>query len=392
MKVAIVTPGGISRDGRHDVIPALLALTSELARRHAVHVFAIGGPGAVSRYTWGGAAVHQLGDPATVDASGPAHRAGRLLRVGGQLWRELRSAQSRGGGFDVIHALWATDPGLLAGLFGRVLRAPAVVSVAGGESVWLPDIGYGGARSRVNRARTAVVLRGAAAVTIGSEFARALLPRRVRERAQVVPLGIDFTAHAAPPAPRPGPPWRLLHVGSINRVKDHRTLLSAFARVAARFADVTLDCVGEDTLHGEIQALAAGMGVASRVRFHGFVPNDELAPLYRAAHLHLVSSRYESQSVAVLEAAAAGLATVGTAVGLLPTLAALAPAAAQTVDPGDAAALAAAVCDLLGDETRRLAMAASAQAFARAHDARFTARAFEDIYRRVASRADDSAR
>ena len=219
---------------------------------------------------------------------------------------------------------------------------------------------------------------------------RALLPRRVRERAQVVPLGIDFAAHAAPPAPRPGPPWRLLHVGSINRVKDHRTLLSAFAQVAARFADVTLDCVGEDTLHGEIQALAAGMGVASRVRFHGFVPNDDLAPLYRAAHLHLMSSRYESQSVAVLKATAAGLTTVGTAVGLLPTLAALAPAAAQTVAPGDGAALAAAVCDLLGDETRRLAMAASAQAFARAHDARFTARAFEDIYRRVASRADDS--
>ena len=127
------------------------------------------------------------------------------------------------------------------------------------------------------------------------------------------------------------------------------------------------------------------LDMGARVRFHGFVPNDELAALYRAAHLHVVSSRYESQSVAVLEAAAAGLATVGNGRRVAATLA-LAPDAARTVAPGDAAALADAVCELLGDEPGGVAMAAGAQAFARAHDARFTAGAFEEIYRRVASR------
>ena len=113
------------------------------------------------------------------------------------------------------------------------------------------------------------------------------------------------------------------------------------------------------------------------------MPNDELAALYRGAHLHVVSSRYESQSVTVLEAAAAGLPTVGTAVGLLATLA---PDAARTVPPGDAPALADAVGELLADEPARLEMGARAQAFARAHDVRFTARAFEAIYGRVAGR------
>ena len=160
-------------------------------------------------------------------------------------------------------------------------------------------------------------------------------------------------------------------------------LLAAFARVAAREDDVTLDCAGEDTLSGEIQAHAVALGLGARVRFHGFVPNDELAALYRGAHLHVVSSRYESQSVAVLEAAAAGLATVGTAVGLLP---ALAPDAASIGAPGDAAALADAVVRLLGDAAGRAAMGARAQAFARAHDARFTASAFEATYERVAGR------
>ena len=57
MKIALVTPGGFSPDGRFDVIPALLALTAELARRHDVHVFAFGGRGQAVRYPSGGASV-----------------------------------------------------------------------------------------------------------------------------------------------------------------------------------------------------------------------------------------------------------------------------------------------------------------------------------------------
>ena len=383
MKVAVVTPGGFSPDGRYDVIPALLALTAELARRHDVHVFAFGGPGGVVRYPARGASVHLLGEPARGQAHpGPGERARRLLRAGQSCggscgwrgWPAASMSSTRCG--RPIRARWR-------GLFGRVLRVPVVVSVGGGEVVWLADIGYGGAGTRVGRARTAAVLRAAAAVTIGSDTARALLPRPARARAQVIPLGIDVDRMAAPPARAPGPPWRLLHVGSVNRVKDHRTLLAAFAQVAARHGDVTLDCAGEDTLGGDIQAHARAVGVDGRVRFRGFLPNDELAALYRAAHLHVVSSRYESQSVAVLEAAAAGLPTVGTAVGLLPTLA---PAAALTVPPGDATALAHAVTDLLADEPARLAMGARAKVFARAHDARATAGAFEAIYSGVARR------
>ena len=120
-------------------------------------MFAFGGRGEVVRYPWGGASVHLLGEPARIEPPArPGERARRLLRDGAQLWRELRLAGATGR-FDVVHALWATDPGALACLFGRVLRAPVVVSVGGGEAVWLADIGYGGAGTRVGRARTAAV-------------------------------------------------------------------------------------------------------------------------------------------------------------------------------------------------------------------------------------------
>ena len=127
-----------------------------------------------------------------------------------------------------------------------------------------------------------------------------------------------------------------------------------------------------------MQALARRLGIAERVRFHGFVANDQLGPFFHRAHLNLVTSRYESQSVSVLEAAAAGLPTVGTAVGLLTTMA---PVAAfrrfrpviRTRWPQQ--------CSLLLDQPRRQLMGDAAQAFARAHDVTNTARAFDDIYR-----------
>jgi glycosyltransferase involved in cell wall biosynthesis len=50
------------------------------------------------------------------------------------------------------------------------------------------------------------------------------------------------------------------------------------------------------------------------------------------------------------------------------------------VPPADPGALAGAISALLGDGARREAMGAAAQAFAREHDAAWTARAFEGVY------------
>ena len=189
---------------------------------------------------------------------------------------------------------------------------------------------------------------------------------------------MDGSRFAAPAARPAGPPWRLVHVANLNTVKDQPTLLAALRRAVDRLGDVHLDCVGEDTLHGQMQARARALGLEAHVAFHGFVPQDQLAAFYRRAHLHVLSSRHESQAVVVLEAAAAGLPTVGTRVGLVDTLA---PHAAVAVGIRDAAALGDVIIALLRDQPAREAMGAAAQAFARAHDLAWTARRFEEIYR-----------
>jgi glycosyltransferase involved in cell wall biosynthesis len=373
MKLGLVVPGGFDPSGRAGVIPALLALTRELAQRHDVRVFASGSFGGAASYRLHGASIHQLG------GAGPGRGGPGLPGLTAALARWIRDVQ-RSGRLELLHAFWADDAGLLAVLAARWLGIPSVVSIGGGEVVWLPEIPYGGAGTVGGRLRVRMALGLAGAVTAGSRFAAERMPASAAARVRLVPLGVpcDDGGGGGGGVARPGgPPWRMVHVASINRVKDHETLLAAFRRVVDRMGDAELDWVGEDTLGEQAQRRAQELGLGARVRFHGFVANDMLPAFYGGAHLHVLSSRYESQGVVVLEAAAAGLPTVGTAVGLLPELA---PRAARCVPPGDAAALADAICALLADTAAREALGAEAQRFARAHDAAWTARAFEEIY------------
>jgi len=114
------------------------------------------------------------------------------------------------------------------------------------------------------------------------------------------------------------------------------------------------------------------------VAFHGFQPADALGAFYARAHVHVVSSRHEAASVAMLEAACAGVPTVGTAVGYAADWAAEGRAVAVPVRDADALALE--VVRLIADPERRQRIAARAREWTLAHDADWTAGQFERIY------------
>lgn len=370
MRVALIVPAGVGRDGVHLVIPAILDLVEALAARHGVLVAALEQEPQPAAYGLRGARVVCLGQdgPRGLRA---ARRYARLISVLAPFRPE------------VVHTIWLGGTSSLGLAAGLALHTPVVASLGGGELVGLPEIGYGGRLDRGTRLHAELAMRGAAAVTAGSSYALAPLRAR-RPDARLVPLGAA-AAGPPPPAERPaGPPWRLLHIASINRIKGPAVLLRAVAaaRDALRAATghpepLALDWVGQDVLGGEAQALARALGLAGAVRFHGWQPHARALALCREAHLYLQASLHESQGVAVCEAAAAGVPTVGTAVGLV---AELAPAAAAAVPPGDAAALGRAVAAALLDPARREAMGRAAQAWARAHDAAWTAAEFTQIY------------
>ncbi len=361
MKIALIVPGGVDRSGTHRVIPALLALIRRLASRHEVHVYALQQENAPGEWELCGAKIHNIGSGYT-----------RLRAMRAVLAQHERAP------FDVVQSFFSGTPGLIAAAAGRFLGVPSLIHVAGGELVAFSDLAYGGRLSWRGRIRESLVLRAASMVTAPSEPMLAALTR-LKVKAQRVPLGVDRDLWPCrlPVSRQAGEPARLLHVGSLNKVKDQQTLLRAFALLVVRGADAQIDIVGEDTLHGEIQAQAASLEIEGHVRFHGFLTQKRLRPLMEKAHLLVVSSRHEAGPIVLLEAAIAGVPTVGTAVG---HIAEWAPGAALAAHIGDFAELAGLIGALLADEPRRLRVAAEAQRRALQEDADFTALRFEGIY------------
>ncbi|TAM61559.1 MAG: glycosyltransferase [Rhodanobacter sp.] len=363
MKLALVVPGGVDRSGEFRVIPALLALIERLARTHEVHVFALRQEAAAARWELAGATVHNIGDGWT------------RLRAIAAIRTEHRRAP-----FDLVHAIFSGSCSLVAVAAAKLLRLPSLVHVAGGELVALHAIDYGGRRKWKGRLREAVVLRGADVITAASAPIIDSL-RALGREARRVPLGVDLRAWPPlAPRERSARPARLIHVASLNRVKDQPTLLRALAALAESGLEFQMEIVGMDTLQGEMQRLAGQLGLERCVRFLGFKTQCELRPIMESADLLVMSSLHEAGPLVVLEAAAAGVPTVGTAVG---HIAEWAPAAALAVPVGNAPALADAIHRMLDDEELRLRLAATAQCRTIREDADHTARAFEALYRRL---------
>ncbi|HEY7871450.1 MAG TPA: glycosyltransferase family 4 protein [Rudaea sp.] len=365
MKLALVTGGGVDRSGEYGVIPVLLALIERLSRAHEVHVFALLQEPVAGCWKLAGATIHNIGSGQTIVRGIAAIRA------------EHRRAP-----FDLVQAIFSGPCGLIAVAAAKLLRLPSMVHYTGGELVAIRDIGYGGQLNWKGRLSERLTLRGADIVTATSAPIVDEL-RAFGVRARRVPLGVDLRKWP-PLAPRPRRegPARLIHVASLNRVKDQTALLQALARLEQTGVEFELDIVGVDTLRGEMQKLLRQLDLGGRVRFLGFKTQRELRPVMESADVLVMSSRHEAGPAVLLEAAVAGVPTVGTAVGHIVEWA---PSAAMAVPVANPERLADAIHTMLADEALRLRVARAAQCRALSEDADHTARTFEALYQRLAN-------
>lgn len=365
MRIALVVPGGVDRSGEYRVIPALLSLIGRLSVRNDVQVFALNQEVQAGEWELAGAHIYNIG---------LGHTVLRAVRTVCTVHRSMP--------FDLVHAIWSGWCGLVAVTAGKILRIPSLIHVAGGELVAIPEIAYGGRLTWHGRVREALTLRAASVVTAASAPVIASLGK-LGLSAQRVPLGVDLSAWPPrDPVHRDrGRPARLIHVASLNRVKDQSTLLRALELLQRSGSSFEMDVIGEDTLHGEIQSMAARLGLLGNVSFRGFLTQRQLRPFIEAADLMILSSQHETGPLVLLEAAVAGVPTVGTSVG---HIAEWAPDAAMAVSVGDWAALADAIGLLLEDEDLRLRIAHEALRRAVREDADYTAECFQSLYATLA--------
>jgi glycosyltransferase involved in cell wall biosynthesis len=140
----------------------------------------------------------------------------------------------------------------------------------------------------------------------------------------------------------------VLSVGSREPGKNRARLLRAIALLRDQGLDCALAVVGQQAWRFEDETgLVQRLGLAERVRFLGYVPDDDLPALYSAATVFAYPSLYEGFGLPVLEAMACGTPVVTSSVS---ATAEVAGDAALLIDPRDTQALAGAIGHLLSDE------------------------------------------
>ncbi len=192
--------------------------------------------------------------------------------------------------------------------------------------------------------------------------------------ARAISCGIDL-AHYATRRTVGGTDISVLFVGRLDREKNVGELLRAVAAVPAARAEI----VGDGSCRKALADEAERLGVAGRVRFRGFVGDEDLVRAYREADVFCMPGTAELQSLATMEAMAAGLPVVAADAMALPHLV-RSGVTGFLYPPGDVERLAAALRWLGNGVTRALMGQAGRLAVAR-HALAGTLDAFEDVYR-----------
>ncbi|MAG35732.1 MAG: hypothetical protein CL878_05740 [Dehalococcoidia bacterium] len=161
-------------------------------------------------------------------------------------------------------------------------------------------------------------------------------------KVRVLNPGVDLQRLApsgrADPISAGGPQDTLLFVGTITARKGVHELLEAFARTQARRKGTHLVLVGQNRSAYARQAIqrARQLDIARQVIFAGPLPDKQLMMCYRRARAVVEPSHLEGFGFPVVEAMAAGIPCVASAIGPLQEVT---DGAALLVPPGDVPAL-----------------------------------------------------
>jgi glycosyltransferase involved in cell wall biosynthesis len=270
---------------------------------------------------------------------------------------------------DVIHVQQALYPAAAMTLVARGVRKPLVVRNSGSSvhgAVQLMS------RLPLGRVSLGMIGRYATTISLSPEMTlemRAAGFRMVHEipNGVVMPAVVDRQAARRALGIAESTPI-VLYAGRLEREKGTALLAAAWPLV--RTPGAQLIVAGDGSERNMIADLA-------RVRIDGFV--TDIAAYYAAADAFVLPSESEGISNALLEAMAAGLPVVATAVGGNRQVVA-SPEIGVLVPPGDADAMARSLDDLLSARARATQIGAAAREHVRAH---WSFDAMVDAYERL---------
>jgi glycosyltransferase involved in cell wall biosynthesis len=133
------------------------------------------------------------------------------------------------------------------------------------------------------------------------------LPKWAQAKAVYLPENaIDPMRFSRLAAHAEGGPLRAAFVGRLVPYKGPDMLIEAAAPML-RDGRLVLDIVGDGPMMGDLRAQATGLGVADRVRFHGWLAHEVVQDVLASCHLFAFPSVREFGGGVVLEAMALGV-------------------------------------------------------------------------------------
>lgn len=225
-------------------------------------------------------------------------------------------------------------------------------------------------------------------VTVPSQFSVTMLQAHgLRVPVQAIPCGIALDAFQFDPALdrqairrrfglTTGNPL-LLYVGRLDKEKNVEVLLRGLALLQP--APLTLVLAGRGAQETEIKHLAGALGIRDRVHFLGQVEHADLPALYNAADMFVMPGRFESFSIATLEAMSCGLPVLAAQAGALPEW--VSPGVnGYLFQPDSPADVARYMAQLLADADRWAVMGAASAARAQRFSLDGMALAYQQVY------------
>lgn len=259
-------------------------------------------------------------------------------------------------GVQHIHAHFANHPALAAFLVHRLTGIPYSFTAHGSDL-------------HVDRRMLPEKVREAAFVVTVSRYNRELIVEEcgkdAGEKVAVVHCGVDPSAFGPSPARwEEDGPVRVVCVGSLEEVKGHRFLVEAMELLEERRVPVECHLVGDGPLRHRVAEQVEAAGLSHRVRLRGGLPRHQVARILADGHVAVQPSRptrsgkREGIPVALMEAMAAELPVVASAVSGIPELVCNGESGIL-VPPGEPRPLAEGLERLARDPSLRLRMGAA---------------------------------
>lgn len=239
--------------------------------------------------------------------------------------------------FDVIHSHMSYPSGYVGLLLGRHLKKPVITTLHGGaENILLKTKEFpfyeplaSNLYSSTTKKMFLKTLRYSDLVISNSNDVKEMVLGAGIKPKEIITIGNGVNSRKFSPMPQdyvrdrlnlPQGKKILLFIGTLNKGKNPKILLSVFGKLLKKNQQLLLVFIGDGPYRNGLKIRARKDGIEQFVLFPGSKAHDEIPLWLNAADLFVFPSFYESFGCVLLEALSCGVPVITSNAGAIPEI------------------------------------------------------------------------